>query len=110
VPPYGGSIAQNVFYADSDLCDPNVDRRKGYPIRAKDSKGLMESWPSPYILMVDRGGCTFVQKVSLREVGNHQGGLDLFRRSISQHLCLLIFYEQIGAQCSTFWCCGCYHC
>lgn len=63
VPPYGGSIAQNVFYADSDLCDPNVDRRKGYPIRAKDSKGLMESWPSPYILMVDRGGCTFVQKV-----------------------------------------------
>jgi hypothetical protein len=69
VPPYGGSIAQNVYYADADLCDPNVDTRRGYPIRAKDSSGKMEPWASPYILMVDRGGCTFVQKVSLREVG-----------------------------------------
>ena len=39
VPPYGGSIAQNVYYADSDLCDPTVDTRKGYPIRAKDKDG-----------------------------------------------------------------------
>jgi hypothetical protein len=64
VPPYGGSIAQNVYYADSDLCDPNVDITKGYPARDKNSKGKMEPWPSPYILMVDRGGCTFVKKVS----------------------------------------------
>ena len=64
VPPYGGSIAQNVYYADSDLCDPNVDTTKGYPSRAK-SGGKMEPWPAPYILMVDRGGCTFVKKVSL---------------------------------------------
>lgn len=63
VPPYGGSIAQSVYYADSDLCDPTVDTRKGYPIRSKDKKGKMEPWPSPYILMVDRGGCSFVQKV-----------------------------------------------
>ena len=63
VPPYGGSIAQNVYYADSDLCDPTVDTRKGYPIRAKDKDGKMEPWPSPYILMVDRGDCSFVQKV-----------------------------------------------
>ena len=62
VPPYGGSIAQNVYYADSDLCDPTVDTRAGYPIRpTKDGK--MEPWPTPYLLMVDRGDCSFVQKV-----------------------------------------------
>jgi hypothetical protein len=63
VPPYGGSIAQNVYYADSDLCDPNVDTRGGYPQRDNDKSGKMAPWPSPYILMVDRGGCTFVKKV-----------------------------------------------
>jgi hypothetical protein len=25
VPPYGGSIQQNLFYADSDLCNSQVD-------------------------------------------------------------------------------------
>jgi hypothetical protein len=64
VPPYGGSIAQNVYYADSDMCDTNVDTHKGYPSRPKGSDGKMEPWPSPYILMLDRGGCTFVKKVS----------------------------------------------
>uniref|UniRef100_A0A7R9WI38 PA domain-containing protein n=1 Tax=Pseudictyota dubia TaxID=2749911 RepID=A0A7R9WI38_9STRA len=63
VPPYGGSLQQNVYYADADLCDANVDTRAGFPIRAKDEDGNMLPWPSPYILMVDRGGCTFVQKV-----------------------------------------------
>jgi len=63
IPPYGGSIAQNVYYADSDLCDPNVDTRKGFPTREKDATGKQASWPSPFILMVDRGGCTFVKKV-----------------------------------------------
>jgi len=63
VPPYGGSIAQNVYYADSDLCDPTVDTKKGYPIRSKGKDGKMEAWPSPYILLVDRGGCSFVKKV-----------------------------------------------
>jgi hypothetical protein len=58
VPPYGGSIAQNVYYADSELCDPTVDTKGGYPARDGDTP-----WQSPYILMVDRGGCTFVQKV-----------------------------------------------
>ena len=63
MPPYGGSIAQNVYYANSDLCDPNVDTRGGYPSRETDSTGKMAPWPSPYILMVDRGACTFVKKV-----------------------------------------------
>ena len=61
-PPYGGSIAQTVYYADSDLCDPNVDNTKGYPTR-ETKKGKMEPWQAPFILMVDRGGCTFVKKV-----------------------------------------------
>lgn len=63
VPPYGGSIQQSVYYADDTLCDANVNKRKGFPIRAKDDTGDMMPWPAPYILMVDRGGCTFVQKV-----------------------------------------------
>jgi len=63
IPPYGGSIAQNVYYADSNLCDPDVDTRGGYPKRENDKDGNMEPWPSPYILMVDRGECSFVQKV-----------------------------------------------
>jgi len=62
VPPYGGSIAQNVYYADSDLCDSNVDTSKGYPERERDGK-KMKPWEPPFILMVDRGDCTFVKKV-----------------------------------------------
>ena len=63
MPPYGGSIAQNVYYADSDLCDADVNTRGGYPEREEDGKKGMKPWQAPYILMVDRGGCTFVQKV-----------------------------------------------
>lgn len=65
IPPYGGSIAQNLYYADSNLCDSTVDTRRGYPTRPTDKSGKMEPWPSPYILMVDRGGCSFVQKVNI---------------------------------------------
>lgn len=65
MPPYGGSIAQNVYYAESTLCDADVDTTVGYPEREIDSKTKkMKPWPSPYILMVDRGDCTFVKKVS----------------------------------------------
>mmetsp|Transcript_10681 Transcript_10681/g.15587 ORF Transcript_10681/g.15587 Transcript_10681/m.15587 type:complete len:501 (+) Transcript_10681:109-1611(+) len=48
IPPYGGSIQQNVIYDQSlNLCSP-VEHR---------------GWKAPFILMVDRGDCTFVQKV-----------------------------------------------
>ena len=40
-----------------------MDTRAGYPKRDDDKDGKMKPWQSPYILMVDRGGCTFVQKV-----------------------------------------------
>jgi len=63
IPPYGGSIAQNMYYAADTICDFNsIDTRSGSPIRAKDDDGKMLPWQSPFILMVDRGGCTFVQK------------------------------------------------
>lgn len=64
LPPYGGSIQQNVYYADSVLCDSNEDySRGGYPTRDNDSSGQMAPWKAPFILMVDRGDCTFVKKV-----------------------------------------------
>jgi hypothetical protein len=59
MPPYGGSIAQNVYYVDSTLCDDVVDNTKGYPERENNAP-----WPSPFILMIDRGNCTFTKKVS----------------------------------------------
>ena len=62
IPPYGGSIAQNVYYADDELCD-EVDMTKGYPRRETDDNGVMKAWEAPFILMVDRGSCTFVKKV-----------------------------------------------
>jgi len=64
LPPYGGSIQQNVYYADSTLCDSNEDySRAGYPTRDNDDSGKMAPWKAPFILMIDRGDCTFVKKV-----------------------------------------------
>jgi len=58
-PPYGGTIQQQVYYAASTLCDLNtIDPKSGYPKRDD-----MSTWKSPFILMVDRGECSFVQKV-----------------------------------------------
>lgn len=62
-PAYGSSIAQNVYYADQDFCDRStIDSTKGYPVRT-DGDGNKLPWPTPFILMIDRGECTFVQKV-----------------------------------------------
>lgn len=59
LPPFGGSISQNVFYADSTLCSPTLQRGQGYP---KPAKG---GYPEPpFIMMVDRGDCSFVTQVS----------------------------------------------
>jgi hypothetical protein len=57
IPPYGGSILQNVLYTEEDLCS--------------DFK-VPSHWKSPFILMVNRGGCTFVQKV---RNGQHAGAV-----------------------------------
>lgn len=81
MPPYGGSIAQQVYYANSQLCDPTVDNTKGYPERT-DDKGKKLPWQAPFILMVDRGGCTFVTKVRNAQSAGAAGVL------IADHTCL----------------------
>jgi len=58
IPPYGGSISQKLYYADDNLCSTPVNAYKGFPEREDNVP-----WVAPFILMVDRGGCTFVQKV-----------------------------------------------
>jgi hypothetical protein len=46
------------------MCDSGTDySRGGYPTRPNDESGKMAAWKSPFILMVDRGDCTFVIKV-----------------------------------------------
>jgi len=60
-PSYGGSIAQNVFYTESDMCDPSKAIFKTHP-KEVNEKGEIYLNP-PFILMVDRGNCAFVQKV-----------------------------------------------
>lgn len=60
-PPYGGSISQNVYYTESDLCDLGKAIIKTHP-KDVNEKGEVVLKP-PFILMVDRGDCAFVQKV-----------------------------------------------
>lgn len=82
-PPYGGSIAQNVYYTDTDLCETLVDPTSGYPSRPLDPKTKkQEPWPSPFILMADRGTCSFVQKARNAQ---HAGAAGLI---IADNLCL----------------------
>lgn len=99
VPPYGGSLQQNIYYADSELCEQNVNARTGYPIRPLNDEGKMEKWPSPFILMVDRGGCTFVQKVRNAQ---HAGAAGVI---IADNTCLCSFGETChsdpGVDCET---------
>ena len=46
------------------MCDTNDDySRGGYPTRDNDESGSMAPWKAPFIVMVDRGDCTFVKKV-----------------------------------------------
>jgi len=83
-PPYGGSIAQNIYYTDTDLCDPtSVNPSTGYPSRPVDpTTNKQEPWPSPFILMVDRGACSFVQKARNAQ---HAGAAGVI---IADNLCL----------------------
>jgi len=83
-PPYGGKIAQNVYYTGTDLCDSSkVDPTSGYPSRPKDPlTDKQAAWPSPFILMADRGSCSFVQKARNAQ---HAGAAGLL---IADNLCL----------------------
>ncbi|CAJ1970218.1 unnamed protein product [Cylindrotheca closterium] len=62
--PYGTSIEEKIFYADNKLCDPTFDASKnGFPKREVTQDGKMQPFASTFILLVDRGGCTFVAKI-----------------------------------------------
>lgn len=88
IPPYGGSIQQQLYYADSTLCDPSVNVRAGYPERAADEDGRMTPWKSPFLLMVDRGGCTFVTKVRHAQRAGASGVI------IADNSCLCKFQDK----------------
>lgn len=77
-PPYGGSISQTLYYTGTDLCDKDgVDATTGYPARVDNAP-----WPAPFILMADRGSCSFVQKARNAQ---HAGAAGLI---IADNLCL----------------------
>jgi hypothetical protein len=63
IPPYGGSIQEKLYYTTNNLCsNSNTGTLSGYPIE-KDAQGNILPFQSPFILMIDRGDCSFVQKV-----------------------------------------------
>ena len=47
-----------MYYTDSELCGSKVDRTSGYPQRKNNAP-----WEHPFILMLDRGSCSFTEKV-----------------------------------------------
>ncbi|GKY93175.1 hypothetical protein MPSEU_000285500 [Mayamaea pseudoterrestris] len=60
-PPYGGSIQAQLYYTDQSLCT-TADPHRGYPERETKNDEMLP-WQSPFVLMIDRGDCTFVAKV-----------------------------------------------
>ena len=59
MPAYGGSIVANVMWVDDHLCSPTI---------ASTSKRFPTDLKPPYIMMVNRGECTFVTKVSTSQI------------------------------------------
>ena len=55
IPPYGGSIQQQLVYTNDAFCEPAQGSGK--------SKWTPANPPAPFILMIDRGECSFVTKV-----------------------------------------------
>jgi hypothetical protein len=60
-------MALNVYYTPQELCSSDVNTTLGVPTRPTDpTTGKTQSWPSPFILMVNHGdddGCSTVTKV-----------------------------------------------
>ena len=64
MPPYGGSIQEKLYYTTDNLCSNSNSGAvlTGYPVE-RDGEGNALPFASPFILMIDRGDCSFVQKV-----------------------------------------------
>jgi PA domain len=60
-PPYGGSISQSVYYVEDDLCDMSKPVLHTFPKDVNEKGEVILK--SPFIMMVNRGNCAFVQKV-----------------------------------------------
>ena len=100
-PPYGSSIRGVVFYANSTLCNPtrqaDIDAPYGgYPQRYDGSTWLEaatdeQDGVSSFILVVDRGDCTFVSKV--RRITTERTR----RRNGSRGLCILGVFVWLNA-------------
>lgn len=89
VPAYAGAIIENVYYADDPMCSDDFNKRGGYPQRVRDEKGQHLPWPRPFILMIDRGGCTVIQKVRNAERAGAAAVIiaDNFCQCKLEHLC-----------------------
>ncbi|GMI33414.1 hypothetical protein TeGR_g13315, partial [Tetraparma gracilis] len=74
IPPYGGEISQQVYYSGTTMCEAEIDYSKGFPC-VLGQVGACEPWKSPFILMVDRGDCTFVAKVRRAQAAGAAGVL-----------------------------------
>lgn len=68
--PYGASLQQTVYYANSTLCNDDDDDAKNnvpftfVPPRDDDKNNKNDGhYHAPFILMVDRGACRFITKV-----------------------------------------------
>lgn len=100
-PPHAGRITQNIIYADDTICD-RVDTTKGYPRTPNNP-----SWAPPFILMVDRGHCTFLQQVSAaRVLMMVDSGWGL----LTKLFCFSYTLPTAGSQCPNTRCCSCLDC
>ena len=89
-PNYGGSISQNVYYTESKMCDPNKSVYKTHPHEVNE-KGEAYLKP-PFILMIDRGDCAFVQKVRNAQRNGAAGVI------VADNVCLCSDQECIAQQ------------
>ena len=72
--PYGSTLEMPVYYAGSELCNPAADTAGSMPAVAE--------WKPPFLLMVDRGTCTFVTKARNAELYQASGIL------VADHRCV----------------------
>ncbi|KAL7567362.1 hypothetical protein ACA910_010257 [Epithemia clementina (nom. ined.)] len=84
-PPPGTSIIQPLYYANSDFCNPPAIMPDDYfpSPPPNHNNSLSQSSPSPFLLLVNRGGsCSFIQKVRNAQ---HMGAAGVL---IADNLCV----------------------
>ena len=69
--PQGVSLVQPLYYVDSDFCNLETVSEDVY----HPTNPTRNSRTSPFLLLVNRGGCNFVQKVNLDDHDETAGTL-----------------------------------